>query len=124
VLRVAEPLVRTQLRPFSREAQPLARDLAPAARDLNAVTPDLINSFKVLNYVANELVYNPPGNDEGYLFWTAWFFHNTDSLFGIDDAHGSAWRVLGLVSCATLAGEPSFAPLLQTITGAAPVCPP
>ena len=120
----AEPLVRTQLRPFVHAAQPLARDLAPTVHDLSATTPDLTSSFQVLNYVANELVYNPPGTDEGYLFWLAWFTQNGASLLSTGDAHGGVWRGLGLISCATLTAQPQIAPVLEAITGLLPTCAP
>ena len=120
----AEPLVRTQLRPFVHEAQPLARDLAPTTHDLSGQTPDLTSSFQVLNYVANELVYNPPGSDEGYLFWLAWFTQNGASLLSTGDAHGSVWRGLGLVSCSSITSQPQLAPVLEAIAGLAPTCPP
>ena len=65
---------------------------------------------RVLNYVVNELGYNPPGPEEGYLFWLAWFFHNADSILSIEDAHGRRWRGGLITSCSTLtalaAGEP------------------
>lgn len=119
----AEPLVRTQVRPLVRQAQPLVSGLTPAVRDLTTQTPDLAAAFQVLDYVANELVYEPP-NREGYLFWLAWFAHNTDSMLSVEDAHGAAWRTLGLISCSTVTAQPQLAPLAESITGVAPVCPP
>ena len=77
--------------------------------------------MNVLNYVANELGYNPPGSNEGYLFWTAWNFHNSDSILSIDDANGPTWRGLVMVGCSTaaavIAANPSLAPLAE-----APIC--
>ena len=35
------------------------------------VTPRLTNTFKVLNSLFNTLAYNPPGTEEGYLFWAS-----------------------------------------------------
>ena len=49
--------------------------LRPAARDLAVVTPGLTDSLGVVNSLFNELAYNPPGKEEGYLFWTAWANH-------------------------------------------------
>jgi phospholipid/cholesterol/gamma-HCH transport system substrate-binding protein len=123
LLARAEPLVRSRLRPLVRQAQPLVAGLTPAVHDLSGATPDLTSAFRVLDYVANELVYEPP-NREGYLFWLAWFAHNTDSMLSLDDAHGSVWRTLGLVSCASVTQQPQLAPLLEAVTGVAPVCPP
>ncbi|MCW3016180.1 MAG: hypothetical protein JWO02_3272 [Solirubrobacterales bacterium] len=119
----AEPIVRTRLRPLVRELQPLATDLSPTTRDLSAVTPKLSSAFKVLNYTVNELAYNPAGDDEGFLFWLSWFAHNGNSFTSSQDAHGSAWRGVALVSCNTLINSASaLAPLLKSIIGSSPVC--
>jgi phospholipid/cholesterol/gamma-HCH transport system substrate-binding protein len=122
LLRDATPIVRDDLRPLVREATPLVRRLRPSLRDLNRTTPDLVRTGKVLNYVVNELGYNPPGPEEGYLFWLAWFDHNANSILSIDDAHGVAWRGLVMVGCSTLGealdANPALAPL-----GAVPICP-
>lgn len=123
LLARAEPLVRTQLRPLVRQAQPLVAALSPAVHDLSSATPDLTSAFQVLTYVANELVYEP-SNRQGYLFWLDWFAHNTDSMLSVEDAHGSTWRTLGLISCQSVAAQPQAAPLLEAITGVLPVCPP
>ena len=71
LLRSATPIVRDDLRPLVREAIPLFKQLRPSLRDLNRATPRLVRIGKVLNYLANELGYNPPGPEEGYLFWLA-----------------------------------------------------
>jgi phospholipid/cholesterol/gamma-HCH transport system substrate-binding protein len=122
LLRDAEPLLRTRLRPLVREATPVLRDLRPSLRDLDRAAPDLIRTGRVLDYVVNQLAYNPPGPEEGYLFWTAWFFHNANSILSIEDAHGAVWRGLAMVGCSTagsvIGGLPALAPL-----GAVPVCP-
>ena len=121
LLRTATPIVRDDLRPLVREATPLLTRLRPSLRDLDKTTPDLIDTGKVLNYVVNELGYNPPGPEEGYLFWTGWFDHNANSILSIDDAHGVAWRGLVMVGCSTLgqalAANPALAPL-----AAVPIC--
>ena len=66
--------------------------------------PALVATGHDLNYVANELRYNPPGPEEGYLFWTAWFIHDADSMLSVQDAQGSVWRGLLVVGCSTLKG--------------------
>jgi len=117
--REAEPILRTQIRPLVRDARPLARDLTPALTDLDAVTPDLSSAFRVLNYVVNELAHNPPGREEGYLYWLAWFTHNANSILSIEDAHGVAWRGQLITSCSTAAALP---PELLAVLGL-PACP-
>jgi phospholipid/cholesterol/gamma-HCH transport system substrate-binding protein len=122
LLRDAEPILREDLRPLVREATPLVADLRPSVRDLRPATGDLVRTGKVLNYVANELGYNPPGPEEGYLFWVSWFIHNANSILTTEDAHGATWRGLVMVSCSSLGQllntNPALAPLLS-----APICP-
>jgi phospholipid/cholesterol/gamma-HCH transport system substrate-binding protein len=122
LLRDAAPILRDDLRPLVRQATPLVRDLRPSVRRLNPATSGLVRTGGVLNYVVNELGYNPPGPEEGYLFWLAWFNHNANSILSIEDAHGGVWRGLVIVGCSS-AGEviganPALAPLLN-----APICP-
>ena len=80
----------------------MVADLRPTTTNLLADTPDLTRTFGVLRYVVNELAYNPPGSEEGYLFWLAWFGHNSNSLLSEGDAHGIFWRGQTMVSCSTL----------------------
>lgn len=102
-LAKTEPVIRTQLRPFARDARPTVRTLRPAARDLAQVTPNLTASFKVVNYLLNELAYDKPGDgNESYLFWTAWANHLGNTIFGNADANGPTRRGLLVVSCAGL----------------------
>jgi phospholipid/cholesterol/gamma-HCH transport system substrate-binding protein len=115
LLRDGTPVVRDHLRPLVREATPLVRDLQPAVASVNKALPPLIGTAKDANYIANELLYNPPGPEEGFGFWAAWFFHNSDSILSIEDAHGVSWRGLVVASCSTLTtvmgAAPSLAPL-------------
>ena len=113
----SELLVRAQLRPFAREAQPLAREVIPATRRLSDATPYLTRAFQVLAYVTNELAYNPPGDDEGHLFWLSWLAHNTASLFSTEDAHGAVARGFLMVSCDTLRVDPTVTVLLDALIG-------
>ena len=100
-LRETTPILRDQLRPFARDARPTVRKLRPVARNLAVATPDLVRGFKVVNYLLNELAFNPPGEEEGYLFWASWANHAGNSLFGTQDAHGPIRRGLFLISCST-----------------------
>jgi phospholipid/cholesterol/gamma-HCH transport system substrate-binding protein len=96
------PIIQNQLRPFARAALPVVKILRPAARDLALVTPKLTTSVQVLNYLLNELAYNPPGKQEGYLFWAAWANHAGATIFSTQDAHGPIRHGLILASCSTL----------------------
>jgi phospholipid/cholesterol/gamma-HCH transport system substrate-binding protein len=122
LLRDATPILRDDLRPLVRAATPLVRDLRPSVERLNPATANLVRVGAVLNYVVNELGYNPPGPEEGYLFWLAWFTHNANSILTVEDAHGATWRGLVMVGCSSagqvLGANPAVAPLLS-----APVCP-
>jgi phospholipid/cholesterol/gamma-HCH transport system substrate-binding protein len=102
-LRQTTPVIQNQLRPFARDALPTIKVLRPAARDLSVVTPKLTTTLQVVNYLLNELAYNPPGKEEGYLFWTAWANHDGASVFSTQDAQGPIRRGLVLASCSTLA---------------------
>jgi phospholipid/cholesterol/gamma-HCH transport system substrate-binding protein len=121
LLRTSTPILRNDLRPLVREATPFIRSLRPSLRDLNRTSPNLVRVGRVLNYVANELVYNPPGGEEGYLFWLAWFVHNATSVNSVDDANGAVIRGLQQFSCSSLS---TFEGLpLATLLGASGACP-
>jgi phospholipid/cholesterol/gamma-HCH transport system substrate-binding protein len=96
-------VIENQLRPFSRDVLPTVQDLRPAARDLAVATPRLTSSLRVANTVLNELAYNPPGSEEGFLFWASWANHNGASIFSTQDAHGPIRRGLVVTSCSSLA---------------------
>ena len=122
LLRTAEPTLRDDVRPLVRDATPLLRRLRPSLELVDRSYPDLQSSVDVLNRVVNVLAYNPPGSEEGYLFWAAWFFHNAASILSIQDAHGATWRGLVMVGCSTAGQVISANPALQPI-GAATFCP-
>jgi phospholipid/cholesterol/gamma-HCH transport system substrate-binding protein len=101
-LRQTTPIIKNQLRPFTRLARPTVRDLRPAATDLAVATPHLTNTFGVLNSLFNLFGYNPPGKEEGFLFWQTWLNHSGATIFNTQDAHGPIRRGLVIVSCGTL----------------------
>jgi phospholipid/cholesterol/gamma-HCH transport system substrate-binding protein len=127
------PVIRDQLRPFTRAALPTVRDLRPAMRDLAAATPDLTRSFKVVNALLNTLAYNPPGSaQEGYLFWLSWLNHIGTTVFATQDAHGPIRHGLIVLSCntATLlnsvaASNPQLGTLVQLLNAppVSQICP-
>jgi phospholipid/cholesterol/gamma-HCH transport system substrate-binding protein len=101
-LKTTTPVIRDQLRPFTKLAAPTVNDLRPAAANIAKATPNLINTFQVLNAVFNLFAYNPPGKEEGYLFWQTWLNHAGATIFNTDDAHGPIRRGLVIVSCGAL----------------------
>ncbi len=132
-LRETVPVIRDQLRPFARDARPTVAALRPAARDLAEVTPDLARSFRVLNHLGNTLAYNPPGAEEGYLFWNVWGNHLLPALFSTQDAHGPLRRGTIILSCATagivdvlIQSTPSLGEISQLsgLPQARQICPP
>ena len=110
LVREATPILRDKVRPFVRASIPALTELAPATDALQKASTDLPAIAQRVNYIVNELLYNPPGSEEGYLFWTSWFFHNAASMLSTQDAHGSQWRGLALFSCATLQQLTTFLP--------------
>jgi phospholipid/cholesterol/gamma-HCH transport system substrate-binding protein len=100
--RATIPPIRDQVRPFAREAQPAARILRPATRDLARIVPRLRESFSVINTLLNALGYNPPGTDEGYLFWALWLNHIGASVYSTQDAHGLIRRGIIFTDCVAL----------------------
>jgi len=109
-LQESTPIIEDRIRPFARESLPTVRVLRPAARDLAEVTPDLTSALKVVNILLNTLAYNPPGDEEGYLFWAAWTNHAGASVFGGQDAMGAIRRGMVLASCTTLQTLPALIP--------------
>jgi phospholipid/cholesterol/gamma-HCH transport system substrate-binding protein len=106
----AAPILRTEIRPFLRDARPVVRSLKPASKNLAAATPDLTRTFTVLNHLFNMVGFNPNGRegpdvakrDEGFLFWLAWLDHNGAALFSSSDANGPLRPVTLGAPCSTL----------------------
>ena len=118
-LRQSTPIIRTELRPFTRTALPVVKDLRPAISDLAVVTPKLEKTARVVNYLLNELAYNPPGTEEGFLFYASWANQVGTSLFSTQDAHGPIRHGEVIASCSTLGLLPQVAsanPGLKLIT--------
>jgi phospholipid/cholesterol/gamma-HCH transport system substrate-binding protein len=110
--------IRAQIRPFTTEVRPAVRHLAEGAAPLADTTRGLGNSLGELNSLFNGLSYNPPGQQEGYLFWLAWLNHNTNNLFLTQDAHGPLRRGVVLQSCNTADLAEGFAstrPFIRTL---------
>jgi phospholipid/cholesterol/gamma-HCH transport system substrate-binding protein len=123
LLREATPVVRDRLRPLVRAATPLLALLRPSVERIESVTPPLVDVAHVANRAVNELAYNPPGSEEGYLYWLAWYIHNGNSVLSVEDAHGVAWRGLVMFGCSTLGDILASNPALAPLAGL-PICPP
>ena len=117
LLQGAVLLPLKQIPPFVKVALPLASQLPPLISDLGKATPSLIDSFKVLGAVANEIGYNPGTSNPGFLYWLPWAVHDVNSFLSNQDADGSAWRLLSLLSCSDLTSNGLLNTLLPELLG-------
>jgi phospholipid/cholesterol/gamma-HCH transport system substrate-binding protein len=108
-----EPVIQNQLRPFTKEVQPIARELRAPASALAKSTPNLVKFTEVFNALFNELAYDPPGKENGYLFYLPWANHNTNSTVSTQDGISTLRRSVVMVSCAQLEA-------LESVSGPAP----
>jgi phospholipid/cholesterol/gamma-HCH transport system substrate-binding protein len=129
-LRTTTPVIKNQLRPFARDVRPTVRALRVAAHNLAPLTPRLTKTFKFVNALLNTLAYNPPGAEEGYLFWASWVNHAGATVFGTQDAHGPIRRGMIIASCNSLellqqitATNPSLDALFQLLNAPVSACP-
>jgi phospholipid/cholesterol/gamma-HCH transport system substrate-binding protein len=109
-------LPQQQIPAFENAVLPLVQQLPSLQRNLAKAVPALTDSFKVLTYVSNELAYVPGGKNPGFLYWLAWFAHNSNSFISNSDANGPVWRALLLTTCPSFKGF-SFGPLLTALLG-------
>ncbi len=120
--KATTPVLENQLRPFTAEAGPTVAALRPAAADLAATAPQLDATFSVLNTLTNELAYNPPGKQEGYLYWLAWGNHLSANLLAAQDGGGPIRRGTLFSSCDALTiyedlglGNPELGTLIELL---------
>jgi phospholipid/cholesterol/gamma-HCH transport system substrate-binding protein len=124
--RVSASTLSNEVSPLVSEAHPLVRELAPATVDLNKLAPAMTGAFQVLEYLFNELGYNPGGRDQGFLSWTSWVIHNSVSDLKFADAHGTISRISVVVNCAAetgAIGSAAIDSILYTALGITNVCP-
>src|SRR5262249_55035821 len=105
-----------QIPAFENAVLPLAQQLPSLQKNLDQAVPALNNSFKVLAYAINELAYVPGGKNPGFLYWLAWFAHNSNSFISNSDASGPVWRAMLLTTCPSFKGF-SFGVLLTSLLG-------
>jgi phospholipid/cholesterol/gamma-HCH transport system substrate-binding protein len=116
--------IENQIRPFTTQVRSPVTHIAQISQGLGTATPGLKTGFTDLNLGLNALAYNPPGNDEGFLFYVPWLNHNLNANYLLQDAYGPIRRGILLVSCSTaftadgtLLAEP-YLRLLYQLTGA------
>lgn len=115
LLQGAALLPIDQIKPFVQASLPVARQLPPLAADLKTEVPELIDAFKVLAYATNETAFNAGGANPGFLYWFAWFAHNSASFISTSDANGPVWRTMFVSSCQTLKDVPAGGVLEQLL---------
>lgn len=122
------PLVRDDIRPFTRQVQPVFRDLEKTAKASAPTTNQFRGVFTSINNLLDLLAYNPPGAaDEGFLFWAPWSAHNTNSSINAEDGIGPVRRGISTLTCNTASrGQDTSAEVnqLQTIYRLAQLPPP
>jgi phospholipid/cholesterol/gamma-HCH transport system substrate-binding protein len=121
----ATPLLRSDIRPFVREARPLVSELGVTARRLVRSEPGLTRTFTVLNHLFNMLAHNPNGAEdpsvadrvEGYLFDLAWTSHQSNNLFSNQDAHGTGRPITTGGTCSIIRSTVESQPQLEELLG-------
>lgn len=101
-LRTTTPVIDDQLLPLTRQTLPTVRRLRAAVGATNDVAPDATATLRELNRAGNMLAYDPPGEEQGYLFWTQWLSHLAPWIFNTQDANGPIRRGQLLFTCDTL----------------------
>jgi len=100
--RSVTPLVRDDIRPFTRETRPFFTDFGATSRASEITTAKVRGFYVNLNRLLDLLAYNPPGDaQEGFLFWAPWLAHNTNSSITAQDAGGPVRRGLSMINCNT-----------------------
>ncbi|MBN8868712.1 MAG: MCE family protein [Solirubrobacterales bacterium] len=95
------PLIRDNIRPFTREVQPVFKELANTSKAGAKTTPNLRGTFSNLNNLLNTLAYNPSGDAEGFLFYAPWANHNLNASISFQDGSGPVRRGVSLINCNT-----------------------
>jgi phospholipid/cholesterol/gamma-HCH transport system substrate-binding protein len=115
--------IQNQIRPFTKQVASPVTHVAQISQGLGTAVPGLRTGFTDLNLGLNALAYNPPGTDEGFLFYVPWLNHNLNADYLLQDANGPLRRGVILVSCSTafvaegtLLSEP-YLRLLYQLTG-------
>lgn len=93
--------IRDQIRPFTVQVKSPVHHVRQLSVGLGNSVPGLHTGFSRLNEGLNALAYNPPGAEEGYLFYVPWLNHLLNNTYLVQDAHGPIRRGLVLATCGT-----------------------
>ena len=119
-LRETTPVLDDQLLPLATRTLPTVRRLRSAVGATNDVAPDATATLRELNTAGNLLAYDPPGEEQGYLFWTQWLSHLAPWIFNTQDANGPIRRGQLMFTCDTLkdlAGVGAVNPVAALLQG-------
>ena len=115
--------IENQIRPFTQQVASPVTHLAQISQGLGKASPGLRTGFTNLNSGLNALAYNPPGDQEGFLFYVPWLNHDLNATYLLQDAYGPIRRGIVLESCGTarvadnvLRSEP-YLRMLYQLTG-------
>lgn len=119
------PVIRDQVRPFTRKVMPMLREAQKGSTPLRETVQYFGDSVGELNYAFNMLAYNPGEQNPGYLFYLPWMNHTMNANYSTVDASGPIRRALVLASCNTaflaegftnrLEDNPASHPFLLTV---------
>jgi phospholipid/cholesterol/gamma-HCH transport system substrate-binding protein len=93
--------IQNQIRPFTKQVASPVTHVAQISQSLGLATPGLKVGFARLNEGLNALAYNPPGEQEGFLFYIPWLNHDLNATYMLQDAYGPIRRGIVLLSCST-----------------------
>jgi phospholipid/cholesterol/gamma-HCH transport system substrate-binding protein len=93
--------IQNQIRPFTKQVASPVQHVAQIGAGLGTATPGLKTGFTRLNDGLNALAYNPPGEQEGFLFYVPWLNHDLTTNYMLQDAYGPIRRGLVQESCGT-----------------------
>src|SRR3954451_19154645 len=115
--------IQNQIRPFTTQVASPVHHVAQISQGLGKSSPGLRTGFTNLNSGLNALAYNPPGDQEGFLFYVPWLNHDLNADYLLQDAYGPIRRGIILESCSTanvaesvLQSEP-YLRMLYQLTG-------
>jgi phospholipid/cholesterol/gamma-HCH transport system substrate-binding protein len=104
------PVLRTQLRPFARDARAPLGQLRAATDGIGPTSAAAATALSLLTRFFDELAYAKPGTGGGsQLLWAAWLAHQLNSVFSAEDALGPYAHTLTMTSCESLRLLPGFA---------------
>lgn len=116
-----DPLLRAipaGIAPVARLGKVTRKPTADLRASLDTLRPQLGNVSRLaksLQWTTNVLGYEPPGEENGNLFWFSWFWHNTNSVLANEDAHGVAWRGQAIFSCTSFTGLDVLRPVVDVL---------